>query len=329
MNSKGISSFLCADEMPVNGPQMVNVDREFEGFCDLYMDRENILVLIIQLNQLLKCVQRHRGMSLGMLSGDANFSEGFSSLQVELERRLATIEMFAKKMNGLISDKGKESLHLAWSTVGHNWQDDNLDDNFELHSHFVQQLLAMIYDLAKRLQQPLAPNGLVQSEREPEGEFSGAFSQPRLFKQIEILNFVGKHLLEMIENVAKIRGLASYAAAVGSASALDIRKLRFLLSSTRSMHEKILKLSERLALSLSGEMSQIPSIKSVELKLLFLLNAVEGDVLSDGPIAAEPQKLFGLATDIINIYWDVVNEGFSLVRLWHNNDLDAWCRLKS
>ena len=275
----------------------------------------------------MKCVQRHRGMSLGMLSGNANFSEGFSSLQIELERRLATIEVFAKKMNGLISEKGKESLHLAWSTVGHNWQGDNLDDNFELHSHFVQQLLAMIYDLAKKLQQPLALNDLVQGADEPEGEFCGAFSQPRLFKQIEILNFVSKHLLEMIENVAKIRGLASYAAAVGSASALDIRKLRFLLSSTRSMHEKILKLSERLELSVKGEMHQIQSIKSVELKLLFLLNAVEGDVLTEGPIAAEPQQLFGLATDIINIYWTVVNEGFSLVRLWHNNDLDAWCRL--
>ena len=193
-----------------------------EELCKFFLHRENILVFIRQLNQLVKCAQRYRGLSLGMVSGHRSFHEGFSQIQIELEKRLLTIQAFAKNMNGLLSPKEEENLNLAWNTVRHDWQNDGLEDNFELHTHFVEQVLAMIINMANELKLPLWESHDIQEDKDKRAKMGEAanetYSSPRLFKQIEVLDFVTKNLLSLIECIAKIRGLSSYAAAVGAAS---------------------------------------------------------------------------------------------------------------
>lgn len=309
-----------------------------------FLQRENTLVFMHQLNQLVKCAQRYRGLSLGVVSGSDSFKEGFSKIESELERRLITIEAFAHSMDGLLVDKEKENLKLAWNTVRHDWQNDGLEDNFELHTHFVEQVLALTVNLSNRLKQPLweatdtfssvdvkltgYPKNLLSPELTAYKAANEIYRSPQMFRQIEVLDFVVKSLLTLIECLAKIRGLASYAAAVGSSSGLNGRKLRFLLTTTRAAHEKVLQQSSHLSDRFVQDMPSLETIKPLELKVLFLLNTVEGDVLSAGPITSEPQHLFDLATDVISVYWSVVNDGLGLIRTWHSESLDDWCRVK-
>lgn len=310
-------------------------------FSSCYLHRENLLLMLNQLNQLIKCVQKHRGISMSMLAG-ADFAADFVVLQRQLENRLSTIEAFSRKMPGIFTDKDKENLKRAWVTVRQDWQGDNLSDNFELHSHFVEQLLAMVSGLSKNLEPSLLENlgdkpsehfsrnrvGEVQSSSGIESApHDKPFSASRLFKQVEILRFVGKKLPELIESIAKVRGLASYAAVLGSSSGLDNRKLRFLVSATRAMSLKVIAQSERLKESLSPDMPSLNVFKTIELKHLCLLNIIEEDVLSGNTIVADAHQLFDLATDIIDVYWSVIGEGYAVVRHWHAEDLDAWCKL--
>lgn len=299
-------------------------NKSFKDFCDAFTHREDTLIMVDQLNQLIKCVQKHRGLSMTMLgTGGAEFKADFLQLQSQLERRLATMEVFAKKMNGVLSERDKENLHLAWETIRKDWQDDNLNDNFELHSHFVQQLLAMVSGLAKQLESPLIDFSDVAETSIPESERD----QPQMFKKMEILNFVAKQLPALIECLAKVRGLASYASAMGSASELDSRKLQYLVASTREEKLRIIAQAERLESFLLPDMPSLRTIKNIELKHIFLLNTVETDVLSGSVIVADAHQLFGLCTEIIDAYWAIVDDGLEVVRRWHSEDLDVWCKL--
>lgn len=316
--------------LPVNGTviqqeQVDSSDEQYQHFSKAYRRREDTLTLVHQLNQMVKAVQKHRGISMGLLGGNAVFEGDFNTLQHQLERRLATLEAFAGHVGGILTDKEKDSLHLAWATIRQNWQDDDLSDNFELHSHFVEQLLGMVYSLAKQLEKPLTPE-LVDTQEEgsaPEGDAA----YPRMFKQIEVLNFVAKQLPDMIEQIAKVRGLGTYAAATGLVDYPHDRKLRFLLQCARQQSEKLRHQAERLEGILDGSLPSLADLKNLELKLMFLLNTIEKDVLSGTTITASSQQLFKLATDLIDVYWNVVNQGLGLVRTWHEDDLEAWLKL--
>ncbi len=296
---------------------------DFDKFSQLFLAREDSLILVGQLNQLMKAVQRHRGISMGMLAGNTEFKEEFDDLQHQLERRLATLEAFARA-NQLLSDRDKENLSLAWATIRSNWEGDNLNDNFELHSHFIEQLLAMIASLAKKLEVPLivpiAKDNLT-------GLSDGAFSQARMFQQIEILSFVGKELPETIEQVARIRGTSVYGAAVDSLDGLDERKIRFWVSTLRNHSEKIRVRAEKLDQELSGIMPKLTLVKQNELHLLQFLNTVDTAVFMGKGGREEAHRLFNMATDITEVYWEIVGQGLDVVRDWHRRDLEAWMRL--
>lgn len=312
------------------GESIINT---YEAFCTAYRQREDTLTLVYQLNQMIKAVQKHRGMSMALLAGNAAFVGDFEILQHQLERRLATLETFARETGGLLSQRDKENLHLAWETIRHNWQDDDVSDNFELHSHFVEQLHGMIFSLAKQLERPLS--GELPSESSGElVEFStlsrrdrSGVSYPRMFKQIELLNFVARQLPDMIEQIAKIRGLSTYAAATGEVHYHNDRKLRFLLQCSRQQSEKLRHQAERLEGILDGGIKGLIELKNLELKLFYFLNVVERDVLSGRAITASSHQLFKLATELIDVYWAVVNEGLSLVRKWHEEDMENWLKL--
>lgn len=291
----------------------------YEKFCTRYRQREDVLSLLNQINQLIKAVQKHRGVSMGILAGDNSFVVGFNILQKQLEKRLATLECFAHRTGGLLSAREKENLNLAWMTIRQDWQDDDLSDNFELHTHFVEQLQGMLISLAKQLENPLCPEVV---------ESSGVqdISYPKLFKQIELLNFVARQLPDMIEQVAKVRGLSVYAASLGSVDFYNDRKLRFLLLCAREQSDKLRHQAERLNELLRGELDSFQELKNLELKLLYLLNTVEQDVLSGVEITTGSQQYFKLATDIIDVYWKVVNDGLALLRRWHEDDMENWLK---
>lgn len=304
-------------------PEPVALEQDFDKFSKSFIEREDSLILVGQLNQLVKAVQRHRGISMGMLGGNNEFQVEFQKLQVQLERRLATLEAFAKASQ-LLSERDKENLSFAWATIRSDWEGDNLNDNFELHSHFIQQLLTMIVDLAKKLEIPvLAPIAFEGDERAS----SGAFSQARMLQQIEILSFACKELPMMIEEIARIRGTAAYGAAVGSMEGLDERKIRYWISTLREHGENVRTQAEKLALEFGGQLSKLGMMKQNEIHLLQFLNTVESALFLGKGGRDEAHRLFVMATEVIEVYWDIVREGLGLLQSWHRQDLEEWIKL--
>lgn len=298
----------------------ISEDRDrFHEFCSAYQQRELALNLVNQLNHFVQDVQRHRGISMGILGGNRAFETDFFALQKHIDRRLATLEAFACRGEELFSVRDKENIHFAWGTICHDWQGDKVGDNFELHSHFIEQIFQVKSLIAKKLEQPLVPalyqSGAMNDDHQP---------FPRHSQQIELINFICALLPTMIECMAKIRGLASFSAAVGSAEYDHDRKLRYLLQCAREQNDKIRHCAQRLHEVLGGELNAKYVIGEMETKFVHLLELVTHDVLSGKTITSSSSQLFNLATVLIDKYWLVVDDGMALLRRWHRSDLEAW-----
>lgn len=301
----------------------------FDDLCSDYRRREDALSLISQLNQVIKAVQKHRGMTMALIAGNMDFRGDFGILQHQLDRRIAVLQAFIRRSPELITSRQEESLCLSWQTIRQDWQEDKLSDNFELHSHFIEQLQAIVYGLAKVLEKPLAGEKFLPGEKPLENDESVSYesvSYPQIFKQIEVLNFVAKELPAMIEQIAKTRGLSTFITASGSVDYHHDRKLRYVLRCTRQQSEKLRHQSERLQTVVGTAIPSLPEINVIELKLIYLMEMVENDVLGGGRIQTKSQDLFQIATDLMDVYWVTVNEGLTLVRRWREEALEV--RLK-
>lgn len=311
--------------IPMEAPFSAQMLDDFDSFCIAYRERQDALSLMKQLNQLSKAVQRHRGMSMALLAGNLVFQGDFAVLQKQLERRLASLEAFAKRTGGLLGARDEENLHNAWHTIRVDWQGDDVIDNFELHSHFIEQLQGMLISLSKRVERPVSV--MVAEAANMTLPVEDTVTYPRLFKQIELLNFVSSQVPSMIEQIARIRGLATYAAAKGECDYHHDRKLRYVISCARAQHEKLRHQSERLESILVGGIASLPLIKTYELKLMFLLTTVESDILSGTTITTSSHQVFKLASEIIDVYIKVVEDGLALLSRWHEDDMETWLQL--
>lgn len=294
--------------------------------CAIFSRRELTLSLISQLHHIVKAVQRHRGISMGLLAGNKVFEKEFQQLQKQLHKRIDVFEAFAAQSQNVIPTRDLENIKFAWQTICHGWQDDRLNDNFELHSHCIEQILVLTQALASTIESPLA-SGLPKAVAEGELQAGNDDADyPKNMKKIEILDFVCTQLPQMIEFMAKIRGVSTYCAALGDTDANLGRKLAYFIDCARSRNEKIRHCSSRLDTLSQGRFHSLGAINELETKFVYLLSLVQSSVLSEPRERASASQLFELATSIIDAYWRIVEEGLYVVRLIHTDELEDWMR---
>jgi hypothetical protein len=290
-------------------------------FTELFHQRLDALNLIKQLNHMVKAVQRHRGMSMGLLGGNALFREDFTRLQHQIAGRLELFSTFTERAPHLLPSRDLENLQSAWLTISHDWQEDSVIDNYELHCHLIEQLLAMIAALAKQMEQPIAA---VLASSEPTKIYATAAVYPNRFKQLEVLHFATRLMPSVAEQIGRIRALATYTAALGFCDTDYASKLRYAIQCTRVNNEKLRNQAKRMESILEKDSPLLNQLKSYEIKLTFLLDMIEQDVLHEGQVTADSNKLFELATDIIDMYLNNVDEGTALIERWHNDEVENW-----
>lgn len=303
------------------GAPMTGNSATLELFTHLFNQRQDALLLIKQLIHMIKAVQRHRGMSMGMLGGNTLFKDDFYRLQSQLAQRLELFIAFALRTENLLSARDKENLQSAWLTISHDWQQDSVIDNYELHCHLIEQLLGLLATLAKQLEQPMA--ALVASS-EPTVVHANGTVYPNRFKQLEVLHFSTRLMPSVAEQIGRIRALATYTAALGYCNADHASKLRYVIQCTKVNNEKLRHQAKRMESILDKDSPLLSQLKSYEIKLTFLLNMVEQDVLKEDKVLADSNRLFEIATDIIDMYLHIVDEGVTLLERWHQDEIETW-----
>ncbi|WP_238526770.1 hypothetical protein [Cellvibrio japonicus] len=306
----------------MNAPSSSKSRQEYAHFCDLFYQRLDALTLIKQLIHMVKTVQRHRGMSMGMLGGNLSFRDDLAKLQTQQERRLRLLQAFAARAGNLLSEKDQENLNSAWATICHDWQQDSVIDNYELHCHLIEQLLSMVATLGKQLEQPTSIT--LTELNNPNVTHNDDPPFPNRYKHLEVLHFSTRLMPAVAEQLGRIRALATYAAAVGVCDKDYAGKLRYVIQCTRVNNEKLRHQTKRLEGLLDAELGLLGQLKSYEIKLEFLLSMIESDVLAAHSIHADSNRFYNLATDIIDVYLQVVEDGVELLAQWHEQDIDHW-----
>jgi hypothetical protein len=307
--------------IPLSDAPSAGSSAALELFTGLFNQRQDALLLIKQLIHMVKAVQRHRGMSMGMLGGNTDFKDDFFRLQAQLAQRLELFIAFALRTENLLSARDKENLQSAWLTISHDWQQDSVIDNYELHCHLIEQLLGLLAALAKQLEQPIAA---LIANSEPTLVHAGGAVYPNRFKQLEVLHFSTRLMPSVAEQIGRIRALATYTAALGYCNADHASKLRYVIQCTKVNNEKLRHQAKRLEGILEKDSPLLSQLKSYEIKLTFLLNMVEQDILSAEKVAADSNRLFEIATDIIDMYLHIVDEGMKLLEQWHQDEIENW-----
>ncbi|MBU2886933.1 hypothetical protein KO507_14280 [Gilvimarinus agarilyticus] len=302
-----------------SAPEESNSSALYQRYYAVYRRRQEALNLIRQLNRTIKGAQRHRGLSMGLLGGNNLFHQEFHQLQAELERRTLLLQAMASAGDNLLSDRDQQSLKSAWVTISRDWQEDTVIDNYELHCHLIEQSLAMMASLSRELEQPIQ-DALGESSA-PKNTTN---SYPSRFKHLEVLHFTSRLLPAVVEQIGRIRALGTYAAAAGFLDSHHNSKLRYVIQCTRVNNEKLRHQIKRLEGILDEDIGLLSQLKSYELKLMFLLNMVETDILHEGAINADSNRIYNLATDIIDVYLSIVDSGIELISHWHDVDMDQW-----
>jgi len=291
--------------------------RHFNAFWKRIRQQNDALLIIRQLNQMIKSVQLHRGMSMSLLAGGEYFENDILKLQKQLQRQFIALEVFTESIDELLSDRDKTCLDNAWQTIAHDWHDDDVIDNFELHSHFIDELLAIVTGLSKRLTHFSADHSATNDSADNDD----SITYPQAFRQIELLNFVAKQLPQTIEQIAKIRGLSCHAATIGKVEHWQGRYLGYLIQCVKTENQKLLYQANRISTLIDVEFHSINNIKTYENKLFFLFTCLENDLLIESKDDIDGQQLFKLSSEIINVYSRIVDDGWGLVRRWLDNDI--------
>ncbi|BFM17255.1 hypothetical protein R50073_34380 [Maricurvus nonylphenolicus] len=304
------------------------VDPQLELMNRRYRDRLTALTLIRQLNTLISTVQRHRGVTMALLSGGGEvssdralpgevLSEDLQQLQQQVQKRLQFLMQTCIGSDYLLPRVERERILHAWQTICHDWQDDALLDNFELHSHFIEQLLQLMASQARSIRPPLVEEQL--------GEEVGAgVLSPEAEEQLKLQGFICKKIPEIVEQFAKIRGLATHCAVLGECDKHEIQKLRFWLQCARDLNASMLDTIEALPSAIKRELSSLADLKSYEFKLMFFLNSIERDVLGGDKVVARASDLFELGSEIIDAYVVGVRDGIAFLQRGLDEELERW-----
>lgn len=286
--------------------------------ADTFNQRMHIFNIVEQLTHLCRGIQRHRGLSIGLLSGSTTFAEYFNQLQNQLDRRVRLISSLALASDNLLDQQATQTMETAWKTVRHNWQQDSVLENFEFHSHFVEQMLLQVSRLTASIEQPYLQyiNQLNDGYSELEVEFAGQYQQ--------MIQFFWRELPPFIELQGKVRALSVHAASVGKVDQEVVKKLAYLAQCIQERKETIYSLTSNLQQLMREKLPSLLTVKIHEYKLDLLLNKIENDILVNTQVEISSEDVFTLASDVIDAYWSSIDDCLGLLRIWQNKDLESW-----
>ncbi len=114
-----------------------------------YIQQQNVLTIVRHLGLLLMEAQKHRGTSMAMLEGDAKFESRVLHEQAVIQRLLEVTAQINLQCAEIIPAEKWQRVERDWQDLVQNWSDDTVITNFELHSHFIECILKLVWKLVE------------------------------------------------------------------------------------------------------------------------------------------------------------------------------------
>lgn len=238
-------------------------------------ERQAALETLTQLRQLVSGLQRHRGLSNGVLNGDRTMAQDLSALAAKLDRLMASPPDLPADLTG------------DWQTLMDQWQrvkdvngrdpGDNLTD----HHRLIRRGINLIQDTACQID-------LAQGD-----------------SRLAYLPCIWQEVINAAEWAGQARALGTGMAAAGASDAAQRVRLRFL-------HQKVDTLS-RTAFSRLGTPGTGPAARLDACKQAVdrFLESLDHDLLGSEEIAVPAKTVFELGTEAVDTLFALVDAALS------------------
>lgn len=215
------------------------------------------------LRQLLTSLQRHRGLSTGLLSGDESMRAKLTDVRTDLDRHFAT----AQSLTSRHSERW-QGLADHWSRL-RQAENLNLANNLTQHNQIIRNAIYLIEDIA--LEQDL--------------------SQGR--SELSYLPWIWRDVILAAEWAGQARAMGTGIAAAEASSPGQRVRMRFL-------HQQITQLShgafERLKAQEGSNQAMTAQVSRSQTAVNAFLNSVDQDLLSQARPTTSAQAFFNQAT---------------------------------
>jgi hypothetical protein len=290
--------------------------------------RLDCLAVIKPLHKLTKLVQKHRGASTAVLAGNTRFNLQVDDLQLKVQRLFIALDhVIQNRQNPPLACEQLKKLHNDWLTIKYGWPEDQVIENFEFHSHLLNQLQKHSWQTVRSLFIDIElPN-------------SPGLTQP-ISSHSDFIDFSLREIPEMVELLAKLRGLSTHCSVTGTCDPHHQVRLQYLTRQIRLRQSELSKRAKIFGRAIHLMAPNIPYLIAYEIKLNNLLQLIEQFILVDagslvsGQEAAHDAKneanqvtseeLFELASTIIGIYAGVSDQAINALEHGVKQEVDAW-----
>ena len=278
-----------------------------------YVNQLNSLIIIRHLNPLVIGAQKHRGASLALLEGDESYETQVDALQREISTRLEALGHLNEIYNFIIPEKKWNEVSQEWGALTAQWREDGVVTNFEFHCHFIERLMRLMWKVV------LDTNYFFSSKLIKEGSINtlAISGDEPSFNNIDhhfIVQLIAKDVPRLIETIAKIRGLATHAAVMKSCDQNHQTRLIHLLQTFSYQKEKIRGIPRSLKKETLQSLPTLMETLLHEHKLSQLLQTINNEIITSSDVTIDSHVIFDLATEIIDVYSAVIDQGLVLIQ---------------
>lgn len=278
----------------ISAPEIETVTR--------YLHQLRSITIIRHLFPVIVTSQQHRGAKLALLEGDEFFRERVGDLQQEIQHRLLALNVLNREMMLPVDAPSLEALLHEWDIVK-SWSGGPSLENYNLHSHFIEQQMKLLWQIAESTRCFIAVSG-----NESMAAASLATTDDLLIR------FILHETPELIELIARIRGLASYALALGRCDEEQQAKLEYMLTLLNQKKEKFRVLSRQLQKYVLHDVPALIELQIQDVRIIQLVQMVNKTILASDEIHGEDHSIFSLATNIIDSQTEIVKQGLDYIQ---------------
>jgi hypothetical protein len=283
-------------------------DHEIDDSSQLvphYLQQLNVLTIIRHISILAMEVQKHRGASMAVLEGDSAFEVHVQHEQKIIQRLLEIIQQINYQTGQVINSEEWQTIEQDWQALVQSWRNDSAITNFEFHSHFIQRLLKLIWGLCESAEYFTASQSRISSVENKVGDASLLYSEQNHHMLVQIAL---KLMPEMLENIAKLRGLATHSSVRGYCDSDTSTRFSGLLQSLNLNKERLRVVYRMLNHDALRAVPALPSIMLHEHRLDQLQQLISQKILVAGKISAKGLDVFDFATEIIEVYSQIISD---------------------
>ncbi len=282
-----------------------------------YVRQHRVLLLVRHINPLIIAIQQHRGASLALLEGDESFTGQVSTLRQDITTRLNIIRSLNALLGYIMPDDQCREIEERWEVFVSKWREDGVIGNFEFHNELIEQLMAVLIEIVEdaRYFSPTSQDITVSAEGRTTAASLGVVSDD----QLKVVELVTRDIPMLIENIARTRGLSVHMAVLGRCEPDQKVMLNQLLQTIIHKKERIRTTHRGLSRETLKSLPALMETLLHEHKLVDLLVLIKEQILLPESIDIDSHMLFRFATEIIQVYSAVIEQGISLIQ----RNLDA------